>query len=240
MATLGEEIQRRLFNYHSALIIFSSIAAVFLIISIRRAISAPIQELLVATERISKGELSYRIGMDRKDEFGTVANRFNAMVTALESSNVQITHKLRETELLLDVAKVAAATLDLKDALQYVVETISSKLEHDNCALYILNPQQNVFCLEASNVIDANGDSQCFSAENDIVVEMTSRLRPLVLSDDMQGTGKADFLMQGKTTLAVPVIRESKCVGCSACQKDSPLHVFFGRDGYVYHSVPCY
>ena len=76
------------------LIIFSSLATFFLIIRIRRAISkCPFNELLKATERISKGEMSYSIGMDRDDEFGTVAKRFDSMVKELESSSFQINSK---------------------------------------------------------------------------------------------------------------------------------------------------
>ncbi len=169
VAKVGDEIKKKLFYYHSALIIFSSLAAVFLIMSIRKAISVPFNELLKATERISKGEMSYRIGMDRDDEFGTVAKRFDTMVTELESSNSKITQKLKETELLLDVAKVAGTTFDLKDSLQYIVETISLKLQHDNCAIYMLKPEQKAFCREASNVMDEKAFKECFSAENDIL-----------------------------------------------------------------------
>jgi len=86
VAKVGDDIKKKLFYYHSGLIILISLAAVFLIISIRKAISIPFNELLKATELISKGEMSYRIGMDRDDEFGIVAKRFDNMVTELESS----------------------------------------------------------------------------------------------------------------------------------------------------------
>lgn len=226
VAKVGDEIKKKLFYYHSALIIFSSLAAVFLIMSIRKAISVPFNELLKATERISRGEMSYRIGMDRDDEFGTVAKRFDTMVTELESSNSKITQKLKETELLLDVAKVAGTTFDLKDSLQYIVETISLKLQHDNCAIYMLKPEQKAFCREASNVMDENAFKECFSAENDILNIMTSTLRPVIITDEMQQKGKSELLSHCKTALAVPIIRDDKCLGLLLIRRLNPYTFF--------------
>jgi PAS domain S-box-containing protein len=226
VAKVGDEIKKKLFYYHSALIIFSTLAAVFLIISIRKAISVPFNELLKATERISSGEMSYRIGMDRDDEFGTVAKRFDTMVTELESSNSKITRKLKETELLLDVAKAAGTTFDLKDALQYIVETISLKLQHDNCAIYMLKPEKKAFCREASNVTDENAFKECFSVENDILDIMTSTLRPVIISENMQQEGKTELLSNCKTALAVPIIRDDKCLGLLLVRRLNPYDFF--------------
>lgn len=222
VAEVGGEIKKKMFYYHSALIIFSFLAAVFLILNIRRAITVPFNELLKATGRISKGELSYRIGMDRDDEFGTVARRFDIMVAELESSNVKITQKLKETELLLDVARVAGTTLDLKDSLQYIVETISLKLQHDNCAIYILEPEQKAFCLKASNVIDENVIKECSSIENDVLKEMIATVRPVIISDEMQREGKTELLSHYKTALCVPIICDSKCLGFLLARRVSP------------------
>jgi PAS domain S-box-containing protein len=213
VAKVGMKIKKRLFYYHSALIIFISLASVFLIISIRKAISAPFNELLKATERIGKGEMSYRIGMDRNDEFGTLAKRFDIMVTELESSNSKITQKLKETEMLLDVANVTGTTFDLKDSLQYIVETIPMKLHYDNCAIYMLKPEQKTFCRIASNVMDETMVRECFSIENDVLNEMIFTLRPVIIGDAMPHLGKSELLLHYKTALAVPIIRDNRFLG---------------------------
>jgi signal transduction protein with GAF and PtsI domain len=115
--------------------------------------------------------------------------------------------------LLLDVAKAAGTTLDLKDALQYIVETISLKLQHDNCSLYMLDTEQKAFCIEASNVTDEHLSQECISLENDIMNEMITTLRPVIISDEIQKTEKTLILKQYKTALALPVIRDNKCLG---------------------------
>ncbi len=222
VAEVADEIKKKMFYYHSALIVFSFLAAVFLILNIRRAISVPFNELLKATERISKGELSYRIGMDRADEFGTVARRFDIMATELESSNVKRTQKLKETELLLEVARVAGTTLDLKDSLQYITETISLKLQYDNCAIYMLKPEQKAFCLEASNIMDGNAGKRCFSFEDDIIKEMLATLRPVIIEGEMQQKGKSELLNHYSTALCVPIICDSKCLGFLLARRSSP------------------
>ena len=219
IATAGDEIKKKMVYYQFALILFSFLATFFLIVTIRRAFSSPFNELLKATERISKGEMSYRIGMDRHDEFGTVAKRFDSMVIALESSNTKITQKLNETELLLDIAQFAGTTLDLKDALQYIVETISLKLHYDNCAVYMMNTERKVFCLESSNVIEESTNKDCFSIENRIANEIITSLQPVVISDEMQETAPKEILGEYKTALAVPIIRESKCLGILLARK---------------------
>ena len=95
---------------------------------------------------------------------------------------------------MLDVAKVAGTTLDLKDAFQYIVETISFKLQHDNCALYLLKSEKKAFCLEASNMTDELADEECFSLENDVMNEMMTTLRPVVISDEMQKSDETGIL----------------------------------------------
>ena len=217
----SNEIKRKMAYYYSALIVFSSLATLFLILSIRKAISVPFNELLKATGRISKGEMSYRIGMDRDDEFGTVAKRFDAMVQELESSGLKITQNLNETKLLLSVAKIAGETVDLKDALQHIVDTISLKLQHDNCALYLLRTEQKVFCLEASNMSE-DLHQECLSMENHLMKEMMSTFRPVIISGEMQKAEETVILKQYKTALAVPLIRDNKCSGFLVIRRVSP------------------
>ncbi len=186
VAIVGDKIKKKMFYYHSALIIFSFLATFFLIMRIRRAIEVPFNELLKATERISKGEMSYRIGMDRDDEFGTVAKRFDSMVNRIGIFKFKDNSKTQRNRAVAGCCESGRNNIDLKDALQYIVETISLKLQYDNCALYLLKPEQKAFCLEASNVTDEHLSEECVSLENDIINEMITTLGPVVISDEIQ------------------------------------------------------
>lgn len=223
VAMAGETIKKEMIYYHVGLISFSMIVSLFLILQIRSTISEPFNELLKATERISRGELSYRIKMDREDELGIVAGRFDNMVAELESSNQKIKHKLSETELLLDVAKVASTTLDLKDALILIVDTITIKLQHDNCAIYMLRPEIKTFCLDASSDAEKNTEGDCIPAEDEIAMEVARTLNHVVIEDTENHKGqKLSMIKQYRSALAVPIIRDNACSGILIVRNESP------------------
>ena len=90
----GEGVEKNLIRYHVTLIVLSVLASIFLIVRIRRAITAPFNSLIMATEKLGSGDFSYRISMDRTDEFGKVAAGFNSMATELEESNRKVSQKL--------------------------------------------------------------------------------------------------------------------------------------------------
>ncbi|MBI5640220.1 MAG: PAS domain S-box protein, partial [Nitrospirae bacterium] len=214
VALKGEKLERDMIYYLLALILFSLFAAFFLIFRIRRIISEPFMELLKATERISRGELSYRIQMDRTDEFGIVANRFNSMVAELEASNEKVNRKLSDTELFLDVTRIAGTTLDLKDALFWIAETITFKLNNDNCAIYLVRPELKAFCLDASNRTGEVIEDICLPADDGIAREVTTTLQPVVVPDTEQYSG-ADLKLKDRyrSLICLPILRDNLCHG---------------------------
>ncbi len=226
ITTTGREIKRNMIFYLLLLIGFSSTISVLLVINIRRAIAGPLNELLKATNKISSGELSYRINMDRKDEVGIVADRFDYMVAELESSNKKIKYKLDETELFLDVSRIAGTTLDLKDALLLITETISSNFKYDNCSIYILRPEINAFYLEASKDTEDDIKGRFLSIENGIVKQITDTLKHVMIEDSEKYQGEELSLTDRfRSVLAVPLIRDNACSGILIIRNKSP-HIF--------------
>lgn len=82
----GERIERQMGFYLVVLFSLSSLAFMSLIIFMKRIITAPFDGLMKATEKISEGELDYRIDSGRRDEFGIIADRFDEMVEKLQRS----------------------------------------------------------------------------------------------------------------------------------------------------------
>jgi PAS domain S-box-containing protein len=220
----GALIKKEMIYYHVSLIVCSALIAVFLILRIRSTIADPFSELLQATERIGKGELSYRIHTSRRDEFGTVSKRFDSMVEDLESSTRQIGRKLAETELLLDVTKIAGATLDLRDALTLMTETIAYKLNYEGCGVYMFRPEQNAFCTGPG--CSADGGDSCLPAKEGIADEIVNTLSPVVVNDSA-GYRESDPMFKGgyRSGVAVPIIRDHNVSGLLLIRKKSP-HVF--------------
>ena len=210
----GELLRRELIYYLIFLIVFSALMAVFLIIRIRREISEPVNELLKAAEKIGRGELSYRINMSRRDEFGIVSKGFDTMVAELESSNRQISRKLAETELLLEVSKIAGTTLDLKDALMLIAETIAYRLGHERCAVYMLRPEMNAFYLEAESKTGREGEILSLPVNTGIAKELAGTLSPVVVNEVDKSTDMAVLFQGGYgSAAAIPIIRDHTISG---------------------------
>ena len=213
VAATGRTMKRDMTFYLAGLITFSSFMALFLILRVRRTIAEPFHELLRATERISRGELSYRIRMNRRDEFGIVADRFNSMVKDLESSNREINRKLAGTELILDVARIAGTTLELKEALALMAETTAARLDLDSCSIYMLRPEMNVFCLEATNKPGIEMKAACLSSETEVIRAILSKGGPLDMEEASLYVGEEGRPQAGSPCLGVPMIRDNVCKG---------------------------
>ncbi|AGZ36724.1 methyl-accepting chemotaxis protein [Pseudomonas sp. SWI6] len=68
-----------------------------------RAITAPMQRIVHALDKLRSGDLSMRLSLDRKDEFGAIESGFNEMAEALanlvaqaQRSSVQVTTSVTE------------------------------------------------------------------------------------------------------------------------------------------------
>ena len=223
VARKGEQVKREMIYYLFTLIVFSSLTALFLIVRIRKTIAEPFNELLKATARIGGGDLSYRIQMNRRDEFGTVSDRFNSMVADLESSNRKVNRKLSETELFLDVARIAGSAGDLKGALTLIASTIASKLRHDSCKIYMLRSETRLFYLDASNTKEEEIGNTYLSPEEGITKEVVSSLKPVIIEDTELYQG-ADSRLFGpyRSVLAVPIMRDNVCSGILVVKRRSP------------------
>ncbi len=209
----AEKTKQRMIIYHASLIAFSSLVAIALIIGIRRAISSPFSELLKATAKISTGDLSYRIRMDRSDEFGVVAARFDDMVSDLEASSTKLGRKLNETELLLGIAHIAGVTLERNTAFAQIVQILARKLNYGSCSLYMLNSEQRAFNLDASNDPGDRIHKLRISQDNSLVQQILASAEPFrIRSFDELITG--DSLPEtNESGLVIPITRDDRCIG---------------------------
>ncbi len=66
--------------------------------TVARSIVAPLRRLVVAAERIRKGDLDVEVGIERGDELGDLGRTFNQMSSELQASAVEI-QELHEKEM---------------------------------------------------------------------------------------------------------------------------------------------
>lgn len=226
VAHTGERTRQRMIAYHLTLIGIASIIAFALIVSIRRAISSPFNELLKATAKIRTGDLSYRIRMERSDEFGIVAARFDDMVSDLEASSRNLGRKLNETELLLEIAQIAGSTLDRKTALAQMAQILARKLNYGICSIYMRSPEHKAFILDASNDPDEGSKRIRISTEGRLLQNIISSLEPVIFKVADLGVEAEELSWEkNESGLALPITREDYCVGMIVI-RNRQEHVF--------------
>ncbi|HWR57582.1 MAG TPA: GAF domain-containing protein, partial [Thermodesulfovibrionales bacterium] len=133
------------------LFVVSSLAFVFLALFMRRMVAVPFNDILTATDRITSGELDYRIASGRKDEFGIIANRFDQMIDELQTiseKNVELylstKSQLHKLGLMYELAKAITSTLDLDDLLRRMAEEATNLLNARGCIIRLLEDDKLV------------------------------------------------------------------------------------------------
>jgi two-component system, NtrC family, nitrogen regulation sensor histidine kinase NtrY len=108
--------------------LFLLFIALWLALHIARSIAEPVQQLAEATERVKRGDLSYRAGVSGDDELAALALSFNEMTaeigenrrqleqsaTELQLSNSELDERRRYIETILQSLSAGVISLDAK------------------------------------------------------------------------------------------------------------------------------
>ncbi|HYA26561.1 MAG TPA: PAS domain S-box protein, partial [Thermodesulfovibrionales bacterium] len=141
----GEKIKGEMAFYLGGLFTISSLAFLLLALFMRRMISVPFNDILTATDRISSGDLDYRIDTKRTDEFGIIAHRFDRMVEELQQANeknlelyLSTRNQLQKLRAMYELAKAITSTLDLDELLRKMAEEATGLLHARGCIIRLL------------------------------------------------------------------------------------------------------
>ena len=98
-----------------------SLAAVFCLATLyflRRRVEEPLSNLTAGTEALAKGDLSHRIAISGRDEFASLAGRFNGMAADLEASRGALVASKSELEQAMSerTAELNAVTAAFENA----------------------------------------------------------------------------------------------------------------------------
>ena len=147
----GEATERRMAYYFAVLVAGSSLFFIFLAIFMGRVIADPFQEIMTATERISSGELGYRIGSRRGDEFGIIAGHFDRMLDELQEVNERNEELYLSTKVQLhnlaamyEIAKTITSSLDLNEVLEKMAEQATQLLRTKGCIIRLIEEDRLV------------------------------------------------------------------------------------------------
>ncbi len=162
----GLKIHKRLFINAIILILIGLLSTLILLTIIKRAIDIPFERLLYATDKISRGDMDYRIQVRADDEFGIISNRFNDMVDRLKK-------RFLYSNLLLDVARIGGTTSDIITTLKIVSDKIIKGLD-----LFDLE----VFLMQNGRLEPLLSSMEGLSLENKMI-ESIERDLPLYIRD---------------------------------------------------------
>jgi len=147
----GEKIKQEMAYYLAGLLASSSLAFLLLALFMRRMIAVPFNDILTATDRIISGDLDYRIGSGRKDEFGIIAHRFDKMVEELQVANeknvelyLSTKNQLQKLRTMYELAKAITSTLDLDELLRKMAEEATRLLNARGCIIRLLEDDKLV------------------------------------------------------------------------------------------------
>jgi nitrate/nitrite-specific signal transduction histidine kinase len=151
----GEVVKWNMAFFLTALFTCSSVAFLFLAMTLRKIITVPFQEILTAADRITSGDLDYRIVSKRKDEFGIISKRFDSMVEELKRINEKNADLYRSTRIQLDklrttyeIAKAITSTLDLGELMRGIARDATRLLNARGCVIRLL--EQDSLLIKAS------------------------------------------------------------------------------------------
>jgi two-component system NtrC family sensor kinase len=117
-----------------AVILVGMAVAIFIFFLIARSILQPIGRLALATERLSVGDLTYRVIVKTRDEVGYLSASFNRMAKQLQIQREDIERDHRELEALNQELK--ATNRNYMEMLGFVAHELKNPLASATLSLY--------------------------------------------------------------------------------------------------------
>ncbi|MBS3742420.1 MAG: HAMP domain-containing protein [Candidatus Cloacimonetes bacterium] len=121
-----EEILEPVFSLRKKVIAVSAILiliSIILAIIISHSISSPLKKLIKGVKIIGKGELNYKLDIDREDEIGHLAKKFNEMTENLREVTVS------RDELDQEIKERKQAEEELKKYREHLEELVEERTE---------------------------------------------------------------------------------------------------------------
>jgi PAS domain S-box-containing protein len=200
-------------SFYLLLIITLGLATTgFLVFAVKRVLQRPYNELFRATEKIASGDLHYRIESKARDEFGLIFRRFDSMTESLEKTEEDLIRKLKESELFLDVSRMSAMLPNLREMLGHMCETIAEKMEKDACGIFLFQPENKAYRLEACNV-EQDGPEISLSMESEVSRMARETLKPFIIEEKAGFPELARVCAGVSSFMVAPIIQDGACTG---------------------------
>jgi GAF domain-containing protein/HAMP domain-containing protein len=123
-----------------------------------RSISNPLQQLLLAFQKVENGDLNTRVSATSTDEISKLAIYFNRMVSRLQELQMDLENRVEDRAAQLkainEVGRVATSTLDPDEIIHRVVNLITEEFGYYFSAIYLVDNSKKWLELK-----DASGEA---------------------------------------------------------------------------------
>ncbi len=148
-------------------------SALFFIFWWTRSTVAPLVELTQGAQRLTHGDLSVRVPVQRLDEVGTLASTFNQLADSLQRTMQEKDRALTETNRLYRNLKVARARLGRAERLS-AVGMLAAGVSHE------LNNPLGIILSTAGNLREGLGEKHPWAEDVMIIEAETQRCRRII------------------------------------------------------------
>ncbi|HGM5579675.1 TPA: methyl-accepting chemotaxis protein [Pseudomonas putida] len=182
-------------------LILAIIAAGICGLLLMRAISAPMQRIVHALDKLRSGDLSARLNLDRKDEFGAIENGFNEMGEALanlvaqaQRSSVQVTTSVTEiaatskqqqataTETAATTTEIGATSREIAATSRDLVRTMTEVTSAADQASSLAGSGQQGLARMEETMHQVMGAADLVNAKLGILNEKASNINQVVVT----------------------------------------------------------
>ncbi len=194
-------------------------------ISLLNRLLQPLQVLSDGARRLAAGEWHTRIAIARQDEFGALAQTFNAMAAQLQdmvtSLEARIAARTRHLEVAAQVARQISTILDIESLLQQVVVLTVRSFRLYGALIYLYDEAQERLVRvaganrEGTNLEAALGDSLPLNSELSLV-SLCARTHHAVNVHDVMASSVhllSDRFPATRAELAVPIMLGERLLG---------------------------
>ena len=166
-----------------------------------RAVTAPMQRIVHALDKLRSGDLSMRLSLDRKDEFGAIESGFNEMAEALanlvaqaQRSSVQVTTSVTEiaatskqqqataTETAATTTEIGATSREIAATSRDLVRTMTEVTTAADQASSLAGSGQQGLARMEETMHQVMGAADLVNAKLGILNEKASNITQMVVT----------------------------------------------------------
>ena len=216
-----------------AMIVGTSIFSIAVVAFVaNRFLLRPLINLTELAERLSRGDWSFRVPLDRDDEIGTLAYSLNTMADELtsvyQSLEDRVEDRTRQIRTASEVARDAVAIRDIESLLNETVNLITSRFGFYHAGVFLLDREREDAVLRAASSeggkrMIANGYSLSVGKVG-IVGYATGTGKPRIALD--VGEDQVHFanpdLPETRSEMALPLSAGDQIIGALDVQSKDP------------------